>query len=176
MGSAAFACRSALLLATVAAPLLAQAGPDSAAARRRDSLVAAVLADTADTELAEALTELLVPARGGSIAVRPLVRRYRVGDVVAVEQVATTTVRLRGDRWALRGTITPVRYRAEGTTVTGTTPLDLRADLRLRAHDTLRLVVQTGSRPASLGADAAAAIGAVGTGTLDLDALALPSA
>lgn len=161
--------------------LAAQSKPvrsDTLSARTRDSLIAAVLADTLDTGL-EPLD--LRPSSRQSFTVRPIVRRYTVGAIDATEQAAYASWLSRFNRATLRVDFTPLSYEGD-TSVTadrpkvsfgGASPVSGRLDLRLRSSDTLRLFAQSASFPAQLRAEQSQALGAVGTSTIDLDAAAL---
>lgn len=157
--------------------------PDSISARVRDSLIAAILADTNDLiEVEPALT--LSPASRQSLTLRPTVRRYSVGTVDASEQASSASWVARFSRAVMRVDFTPVSYRSD-TSLTegrpqvgfnGASPISGRLDLRLRSRDTLRLFAQSTSFPGALSDLEAQALGAIGTSTIDLDAGALGAA
>jgi hypothetical protein len=160
----------------------AQAGRrDTLSTRVRDSVIAAVLADTLDADLD---TTLLTPRIGAvrqTITIRPTVRRYTVGDLSAGEQASYTSWVARFRHATLRLDVTPVTYHGDTTATSGisqvgfggASPVSARVDVSLRGADTLRVFAQTTSFPGTLGAVDAQALGAVGTSTLDLDAGAL---
>ena len=161
--------------------LAAQAKPirsDTLSARARDSLIAAVLAETLDSGV-EPLD--LRPSYRQSVTVRPIMRRYSVGEIDATEQAAYASWMSRYDRATLRVDFTPLSYRGD-TSVTaerppvgvgGASPISGRLDLRVRSADTLRLFAQSSSFPGALSAEQSQALAAVGTSTIDLDAAAL---
>ena len=117
-----------------------------------------------------------VPA--GSVAAQTVelearVRSYTVGAVHVTERLMPITFTLNGSRARLRMTTTPLTFDAPSSQVTGTTPLSTRLDLRIRTDDSLRLYVDGASRPNTLDSLQNAALGSVGTSTLDLDSYAL---
>jgi hypothetical protein len=165
--------------------LQAQARPrpsDTLSTRVRDSLVAAILADTLDSDLDAALDDVpLGRARTQhSMTVRPAMRMYRVGTIDARESSGFTNYTVRSGRATVRLDITPVSYRGDTATTaqppvqfSGATPVSARMDVRLRSADTLRLFGQTSSFPSTLTAVDATALGAIGTSTIDLDTYGL---
>ncbi|MES3035583.1 MAG: hypothetical protein V4813_16395 [Gemmatimonadota bacterium] len=182
MGSAP-APHVAVLLITlfVAAPLAAQsrpARPESASSRATDSLIAEIMADTLPEVTSVRRT---APTFRQSITMRPVSRRYRVGEIDAAEQGMYTSYVSRFRRATLRMDITPVSYRGDTSTTAarpqvsfgGATPISGRLDLVLRSADTLRVFTQSASMPGMLDAADVQALGAVGTSTIDLDAAAL---
>lgn len=173
-----------LAVLAFALPLAAQAPRrDTLGTRVRDSLLAAVLADTLDDDLAPDTTQL-TPALHTlrqTVTLRPTVRRYSVGDVSAGEQSSYVGWVAKFPRATLRLSVTPVTYagdtssRAAPPEVSfgGASPLSARLDVPLRTADTLRVFAQTMSFPGTLAAAETQALGTVGTSTLDLDAGAL---
>ncbi|HYW52156.1 MAG TPA: hypothetical protein VE861_16185, partial [Gemmatimonadaceae bacterium] len=171
----------ALAALTVAPPvaLVAQSRPvrgDTLSARVRDSLIAAVLADTLDGEL-DAL-EALQPSNRQSFTVRPTYRSYKVGEIDASEYASYASWTSRFRRATLRVDFTPLAYESDTSvtadrprvTVRGAAPVGGRLDLRLRGADTLRLFAQSASFPGTLTDAQAQALAAVGTSTIDVDA------
>jgi hypothetical protein len=163
------------------APLIAQARPDTLSTRVRDSLIAAVLADTLDLDI-DTLPPLTLPAGlRQSFTVRPTLRRYSVGAINASEQASYASWVARFNRATLRLDLTPLAYAGDTSTVStqpqvgfhGVSPLSARLDVPLRLADTLRIVAQSTSFPGALSAIDAQALGTVGTGTIDLDAGAI---
>lgn len=177
---------SAVLMVSLHAALPAQQRPapqtDTLSARVRDSLIAAVLADTLDEELGEQLAATVVPTRlRQAITLRPTFRRYTVGNIDAQEQSSFASYVVRGSRASLRVDMTPVVFTGDTSLATrppqvsfgGVTPINARVDLRVRSRDTLRVFVQSMSFPGALSNVDALALGSVGTSTIDLDAGAL---
>ncbi len=162
----------------------AQSRPDSTSdtlrERVRDSLIAAILADTSDLAEAE-LPALTVPRFRQSFTVRPTFRRYSLGTVKADEQASASSWIARFPRAVLRLDLTPVSYSGDTSltagrpqvVVSGVSPVTGRLDIRLRAADTLRVFGQTMSFPGALSNVDAQALGAIGTSTIDLDAGAI---
>ena len=154
---------------------------DTLSAQARDSLIAAVLADTADLEL-DSLSRLpSAVAIRQTVTLRPTYRRYGVGGVDAAEQSSYASWSARFRRASIRIDMTPVSYVGD-TSLTagrpqvsfgGASPLSARLDLQLLRADTLRLFAQSASFPGTLAQIDAQALGAVGTSTIDLDAGAL---
>jgi hypothetical protein len=151
-------------------------------ARVRDSLLAAVLADTLDEVLAtEELRLQPAPWLRQSFTVRPTLRRYSVAGVAASEQAAPASWLFRFRRATMRLDATPIAYRADtgsasmptSAVVGGMSPISARLDLRILRADTLRVFVQTASFPGALTAQDASALAAIGTSTIDLDAASL---
>ena len=170
-----------LLTVMLAAPVAAQsrpARPDAASARASDSLIAAIMADTLVPESERRAPR---PAFRQSVTMRPISRRYRVGEIDAAEQGMYTSYVSRFRRATLRVDVTPVSYRGDTSATAsrpqvsfgGATPISGRLDLVLRSADTLRVFTQSMSMPGTLNAVDAQALGAVGTSTIDLDAAAL---
>lgn len=173
----------AVLTFAVSTAAVAQSAParDTLSARVRDSLIAAVLADTNDLEL-DSLPGLPSPvALRQTMTLRPTVRSYRVGTVDAGEQSAYASWYARFRRATFRVDMTPVSYRSDTSYTAGrpqvsfggASPVSARLDLQLLRADTLRLFAQSASFPGTLSQIDAQALGAVGTGTIDLDAGAL---
>lgn len=171
-----------LLTFLLTAPAAAQsrpARPDAASARTSDSLIAEIMADTLIAPDADRRSS--PPAFRQSITMRPVSRRYRVGEIDAAEQGMYTSYMSRFRRATLRVDITPVSYRGDTSTTAsrpqvqfgGATPISGRLDLVLRAADTLRVFTQSMSMPGTLATADAQALGAVGTSTIDLDAATL---
>lgn len=181
---ASVALRAALAFATPAI-LSAQArpAPDTLSARVRDSLIAAILADTADVIDAEPVLVLVPPLRQ-SFSIRPTARFYSVGSVNATEQSSYSSWVARFPRAVIRLDLTPVSYMSDTSLVagrpqagfTGVSPISGRLDVRLRTADTLRVFGQSMSFPGALSDIDAQALGAIGTSTIDLDAGALGAA
>jgi hypothetical protein len=173
----------AALLVVPGAVLGAQSRADTLSTRARDSLLAAVLADTLDTDLDTLGLGLMpsVPVLRQSFTIRPTLRRYSVGAIDASEQTSYAGWVARFRRATLRLDLTPIAYRGD-TSSTGTpaqvgfnglSPLSGRLDVPLRAADTLRVFAQSMSFPGTLSGTDAQALGAVGTSTIDLDAGAI---
>lgn len=149
----------------------------------RDSLIAAVLADTLDSDAAvdSMLASAPRPALRQTFTVRPTVRHFSIGGVDANEQASAATWQLRRGRASLRLDLTPVSYSGDTSATAGRPPVDFsgaspvggRFDLRVGRADTLRVYGQSASFPGTLPQVDAQAIGAVGTSTIDLDAGAL---
>lgn len=182
---------AALAMLMLASPDIARAQArsvpraDTLSARVRDSLIAAVLADTLD--IAADTSMLLVPLRSfrQSFTVRPTIRSYAVGNVNASEQTSYAGWVARFRYATLRLDLTPVSYSGDTNTTStdrpqvgfsGVSPISARLDVPVRHGDTLRVFAQTMSFPGALPAIDAQALGAVGTSTVDLDAGALGSA
>jgi hypothetical protein len=156
--------------------------PDTLSTRARDSLIAAVLADTLDLDADTAVLLTPLPAFRQTLTLRPTFRSYAVGNVNAAEQTGYASWVARFRRATLRVDLTPVSYMGDtNTTATerpqvgfsGVSPISARLDVRVRQADTLRLFAQTMSFPGELTALDARALGAVGTSTVDLDAGAI---
>jgi len=173
----------AVLTLAVGTRAAAQASPgrDSLSARVRDSLIAAVLADTNDLEL-DSLSRLpSAAAIRQTVTFRPTYRRYGVGGVDAAEQSSYASWSARFRRASIRIDMTPVSYAGDTSLITGrpqvsfggASPVSARLDLQLLRADTLRLFAQSASFPGTLSQIDAQALGAVGTSTIDLDAGAL---
>ena len=181
-------CTSAAVMAALVfvcgEVLPAQARPVPAAdtlnAKARDSLIAAILADTTDT------VDVGSPFGAGravrqSITIRPTLRRYSVGAVNASEEGAYSNWTVRLPRAAIRLDLTPVSYTTDTSLVSGRprvgvngmSPVSARLDLRLRSADTLRVYGQSTSFPGALSSTQTQALGSIGTSTIDLDAAGL---
>jgi len=178
--SAAAVAALTLVVGNIAA---AQAKPvrDTLSARARDSLIAAVLADTNDLEL-DSLSRLRpAAAMRQTVTVRPSYRRYSVGSIDASEQSSYASWSARFRRASFRLDVTPVSYVGDTSFTAGrpqvsfggASPISGRLDLQLRRADTLRVFAQSASFPGTLSQIDAQALGAVGTSTIDLDAGAL---
>ncbi len=182
-----FRTSAAILVALVLAwggPLRAQSRPDSTSdtlrQRVRDSLIAAILADTSDLVEAE-LLPLTMPFFRQSFSIRPTFRRYSLGTVKAEEQASASSWIARFPRATLRLDLTPVSYSGDTSltagrpqaSVSGVSPVTGRVDVRLRSADTLRIFGQSTSFPGALSTADAQALGAIGTSTVDLDAGAI---
>ncbi|MCU0623254.1 MAG: hypothetical protein MUF53_05235 [Gemmatimonadaceae bacterium] len=117
-----------------------------------------------------------------TLVVRGTVRRYDVDertgtDYGIAERAGLMSYTLRGARLSLRADLLPLRYTATpaggaATALTGLTPAQVRLDWRWRDGDTTRLYVRSGTQPAVLDTAQSRALGAAGTSTLDLDAMA----
>jgi hypothetical protein len=161
----------------------ARPAPDSLSAKVRDSLIAAILADTADVIDAEPVLTLAQPLRQ-SFSIRPTARRYSVGSVNASEQASYSSWVARFPRAVVRLDLTPVSYKSDTSLVSGrpqvgfsgVSPITGRLDVRLRTSDTLRVFGQSMSFPGELSDVNAQSLGAIGTSTIDLDAGALGAA
>lgn len=175
-----------MLTLLLSMPLLAQVPKrvrsDTLSQRVRDSLIAAVLADTLDLD-ADTLS-LLPPAAPfrQSFTIRPTIRAYTIGNVNASEQASYASWVGRFRFATLRLYLTPVSYTGDtSTTATnrpqvgfrGISPISGRLDIPLRRADTLRVFAQSASFPGALSTIDAQALGAVGTSTIDLDAGAI---
>ena len=115
----------------------------------------------------------LVPLSAQTVAMEARFRSYTVGAVHVTERVTPITLTLQGTRARLRLTTTPLTFDAPADQVRGTTPLGTRLDLRFRSDDSLRLFFDGASTPRALDSLQNAALGSVGTSTLDLDGYAL---
>jgi hypothetical protein len=155
---------------------------DTLSARVRDSLIAAVLADTLDLE--PDTLSLLPPLPGfrQTFTIRPTLRTYSVGNVNAYEQASYASWVGRFRYATLRLYMTPVSYTGDTSSsatdrpqvgFSGISPISGRLDIPLRSADTLRVFAQSSSFPGALSSIDAQALGAVGTSTIDLDAGAL---
>ena len=154
---------------------------ETLSARVRDSLIAAVLADTNDLEL-DALSRLpSATALRQTVTLRPTYRRYGVGGIDAAEQSSYASWSARFRRASIRIDMTPVSYSGDTSFTSGrpqvsfggASPVGGRLDLQFLRADTLRLFAQSASFPGTLPQVDAQALGAVGTSTIDLDAGAL---
>lgn len=176
----------AALMFVSAHPVAAQSrtGPrtDTLSARARDSLIAAVLADTLDIDADTAALLTPLSAIRQTFTLRPTFRSYAVGNVNAAEQTGYASWVARFRRATVRVDLTPVSYTGDtNTTATerpqvgfsGVSPISARLDVRVRGADTLRVFAQTMSFPGALTSIDARALGAVGTSTVDLDAGAI---
>ncbi len=175
----------AVLFVASAARTAAQARPapgrDTLSTRVRDSIIAAVLADTADIDVDTLGLLPTVPGLRQSYTLRPTLRRYTVGTVNATEQASYASWVARFRRAAIRVDLTPVAYSGDTSTTAdrpevafgGVSPISGRLDLALRHADTLRVFAQSMSFPGTLSAIDAQALGTVGTSTIDLDAGAI---
>ncbi|MBC7841771.1 MAG: hypothetical protein H7099_05650 [Gemmatimonadaceae bacterium] len=155
---------------------------DTLSTRVRDSLIAAVLADTLDADVDTLALLPLLPSMRQSFTIRPTLRTYSIGNVNASEQASYASWVARFRRATLRVDLTPVSYSGDTNTTTaehpqvgfsGVSPISGRLDLALRGADTLRVFAQSMSFPGALTTTDALALGAVGTSTVDLDAGAL---
>ena len=177
---------TAALLSVTAVVAQAQPRPvpraDTLSTRVRDSLIAAVLADT--LELAADTSALIVrlPSFRQTFTLRPTIRSYAVGNVKAAEQASYASWVARFRHATLRVDLTPVSYAGDTNTSVadrpqvefgGVSPISARLDVPLRRADTVRVFAQTTSFPGALSTIDAQALGAVGTSTVDLDAGAL---
>ncbi|MCC7055449.1 MAG: hypothetical protein IT355_19400 [Gemmatimonadaceae bacterium] len=177
---ASAAISAALAFASVL-PAQRPARADTLSTRVRDSILAAVLADTLDLDLEPSVLLPPVPAFRQTLTLRPTLRRYTVGVVHAAEEASSVNWVGRFRRGTVRLDVTPVAYTGDTSTTAsrpavsfaGATPVSLRLDVPLRAADTVRVFAQTTSLPGALDPVDALALGAVGTSTLDLDAGAL---
>ena len=172
-------------LAVSHAPLLgAQARTiraDTLSARARDSIIAAVMADTLETVRRVAVRS---PVSSQLIALRPTLRRFSVGGVNAQEAGMSTRFVSRFSRAVFRIDVTPISYIGDTSTTagrpqvafSGASPISGRLDLTLRSADTLRLFGQSASFPGALKPKDVQAVSAVGTSTIDLDAALLGAA
>ena len=171
----------AVLLGVLSASAKAQSRTDTLSTRVRDSLIAAVLADTLDLDV-DTLA-LLPPLRAlrQSFTVRPTLRRYSVGEINASEQASYISWVARFRRVTLRVDLTPIAYAGDTSTTVerpqvgfnGVSPVSARLDVPVRSADTLRIFAQSMSFPGALSAIDAQALRAVGTSTIDLDAGAI---
>jgi len=108
-----------------------------------------------------------------TVAMEARVRSYQVGAVHVTERVTPITLTFQGTRARLRLSTTPLAFDAPADHVRGATPLGTRLDLRFRSDDSLRLFFDGASTPSALDSLQNAALGSVGTSTLDLDGYAL---
>lgn len=170
-----------VLLGLSSAPAVAQSRSDTLSTRVRDSLIAAVLADTLDLDV-DTLTLLPpLPSLRQSFTIRPTLRRYSVGAINASEQASYASWVARFRRATLRVDLTPIVYSGDTSTTAkrpqvgfnGVSPVSARLDVPVRSADTLRIFAQSMSFPGTLSAVDAQALGAVGTSTIDLDAGAI---
>ena len=183
-----FQDRTRISVAGLAALILGAAGParaqsppsppaDTLSAKTRDSLIAAILADTTDPVDIEPSIGLTRGVRQ-SLTIRPTMRRYAVGAVHASEEGSYSNWTVRFPRASIRLDLTPVSYASDTSLVSGrprvgvngVSPISARVDLRLRRADTLRVFGQSTSFPGALSASETQALGAIGTSTIDLDA------
>jgi hypothetical protein len=169
------------LVLVVSGPIRAQSRTpprsDTLSTKARDSLIAVILADTADTA---AIEPSIGSGRGvrQSFTIRPTLRRYSVGAVHASEEGAYSNWTIRLPRAAIRLDLTPVSYTSDTSLVSGrpqvgvngASPVSARVDLRVRSADTLRIFGQSASFPGALSSAQTQALGAIGTSTIDLDA------
>jgi hypothetical protein len=177
-----------VVLALVAyAPARGQSRPassraDTLSTRVRDSLLAAVLADTLDADLDTASLLPPLPTLRQTFTIRPTFRSYSVGNVNAAEQASYASWVGRFRRATVRLDFTPVWYTGDTNTTTadrpqvgfsGVSPITGRLDIPVRSSDTVRVFAQSMSFPGSLSATDTKALGVVGTSTVDLDAGAL---
>jgi hypothetical protein len=174
-----------LILSVTAAVAYGQARParaDTLSTRVRDSLIAAVLADTLDLAADTTLLLATLPSFRQTFTLRPTMRSYTVGNVNASEQASYASWVARFRHATLRVDATPVSYTGDTNTSVadrpqvvfgGLSPISARLDVPLRRADTLRVFAQTMSFPGALSTIDAQALGAVGTSTVDLDAGAL---
>ncbi len=155
---------------------------DTLSTRVRDSLIAAVLADTLDADVDTTALLPLLPSFRQTVTIRPTIRRYSVGNVNASEQASYASWVGRFRHATLRLDLTPVSYSGDTNTSTvdrpqvrfsGASPISGRLDVPFRSADTVRVFAQSMSFPGALTAIDARALGAVGTSTVDLDAGAL---
>ncbi len=171
-----------LLSASVRAQVSPRARSDTLSQRVRDSLIAAVLADTLDLD-ADTLSLLPSSAPFRQLfTIRPTFRSYAIGNVNASEQASYASWVGRFSHATLRLSFTPVWYSGDASTTatngpqvgfSGVSPISGRLDIPLRRADTLRVFAQSASFPGALSTVDAQALGAVGTSTIDLDAGAI---
>lgn len=117
-----------------------------------------------------------------SLVLRGTARRYDVDersgtDYGIAERAGFASYAVRGPRLSLRADLVPLQYTATpvggaSIALTGLTPAQLRVDWRWRDGDTTRVYARSGTRPAALDTVQSQALGAAGTSTLDLDAMA----
>ena len=117
-----------------------------------------------------------------TMLLRGTLRRYAVDERTATdydiaERAGLVSYSLRGTHLALRADLVPLAYDATPaggatTALTGLTPAQLRLDWRWREGDTTRVYLRSGTRPAVLDTTQSVALGAAGTSTLDLEAIA----
>ena len=158
--------------------------PDTLSTRVRDSLLAAVLADTLDLDLDTLGVSPQLPVLRQSFTVRPTARRYSVGTVNASEETSYASWVARFRYATLRLDLTPLTYSGDTATTAerppvvfnGLSPISGRLDIPIRRADTLRVFAQSTSFPGALSSIDAQALGAVGTSTIDLDAGSIGSA
>jgi hypothetical protein len=153
---------------------------DTLSAKVRDSLIAAVLADTLDAEVDTAMLDRVAAAPlRQSFILRPTFRQYKIGEIDAQEQASYATYVLRWPRATVRLDMTPVAFTGDTSlssrsrpqvSFIGMSPINLRLDVAMRRRDTLRVFAQSMSFPGALTNIDAQALGAVGTSTVDLDA------
>jgi hypothetical protein len=117
-----------------------------------------------------------------TLLLRAARRSYTIDEATATdyrirETALSATYQLRGERFALRAEMTPVRYSATAqlaapsrTEIAGYVPTLIRAEWRWRDGDTTRVYVRTGTSPLVLDTAQSRAIGVAGTSTLDLEA------
>lgn len=157
---------------------------DTLSTRVRDSLIAAVLADTLDLDIDTLdLMPVLptIPALRQSFSIRPTIRSYSVGGLNATEQASYASWVARFRRATLRMDLTPIAFTGDTSATAGRppvgfnamSPISARLDVPLRMGDTVRVFAQSSSFPGTLSAIDAQALGAVGTSTIDLDAITL---
>jgi hypothetical protein len=117
-----------------------------------------------------------------TVIMRAAWRLYDVGSPSGVgrsvdEQAGGISYQLRGPRLGVRIDVSPVSYtavqRTSSIAVAGTTPTALRVDWRWHDGDTTRVYLRSPSSPTVLDSAQAAAIGAAGTSTIELEATAL---
>ena len=113
------------------------------------------------------------PARKHVITVRPVFRRYSVDTTTVTEQTGSVEYALSEGRVRVRVSGEPLRFSDGVTAISGATPAQLTLDVRVGRMDTVRISARTPSTPSSLTATQTAVLGSVGTGTLDLESIAL---
>jgi hypothetical protein len=95
-------------------------------------------------------------------------RSYRLADSTVSEQAYGLSYRLAWRRLQLTADGTALAYRTATDTIRGHTPFGLHTDLETRPGDTISLFYHSAADPVSLSARQAAALGSVGTSTVDL--------
>jgi hypothetical protein len=144
------------------------------------NLPPAVRADSA------ALDSLFAPSAPAAwrqaLFVRAVGRWYNVGSPQTTgrsinERSTTLTYQVRGPHLSARLDVNPLTYETTqsgvGTSLAGLTPIAARLEWRWREGDTTRLFARGATRPRTLDSTQTSAIGAAGTSTIELDAVAL---
>ncbi len=108
-----------------------------------------------------------------TLTVSTTARSYAVGKIDVAERVAPFSWQLTSPRFALNLAGEPVQLHSPAEQLRAWTPLVARADLLLRAGDTLSVYGRTGSSPVMLDTLAIRAISAVNTSVLDLSSQSL---
>lgn len=142
---------------------------------RLKAFVASLFLLSGAEALAQSGTAVVPSAENGlatgtrqTITLTATARSYTVGAAKVDESVAPFSWHLTSPHLELRVSGSPMRLNARPTTVSAWSPLQMRANIALRAGDTISVYGRTSSSPVSLDTAQIRAVGAVSTSVLDL--------